>query len=420
MFDASFSFIKKIKRNLFPFYKDKEIQFVFKKLQEGFPAETIVARFVGGCVRKYLSNEEVDDIDIATILSSNEIKEKFQNTNFKVVDTGLTHGTVTLVSKRLKLEITTLRKDIVTDGRHAEVEYINNWQLDSERRDFTINAIYLDIKGNIFDPQAGTIDLKNNNVKFIGDPQKRIEEDYLRIIRFIRFKIMYDSNVEPTTNNAIKLNLNGIKKISKERVLVELYKILDLKNFMTLNENENLKEIFNLIFPEFENLERLVKLKKIGNNLRTNRSLLLATLLIDDKDSHEYFGHKYNISNNLKEELNSFALNLKMIKENKNFFSKDLEKNIYFYDKDHLTNLNILNFVINDKVKTDDFFNTFKRILKSKIHKFTIDGKYLMKNGMQEGALMGKVLKKIEEEWIRNDFKITKVKVQEIIKSYSN
>ena len=420
MFDASFSFIKKIKRNLFPFYKDKEIQFVFKKLQEGFPAETIVARFVGGCVRKYLSNEEVDDIDIATILSSNEIKEKFQNTNFKVVDTGLTHGTVTLVSKRLKLEITTLRKDIVTDGRHAEVEYINNWQLDSERRDFTINAIYLDIKGNIFDPQAGTIDLKNNNVKFIGDPQKRIEEDYLRIIRFIRFKIMYDSNVEPTTNNAIKLNLNGIKKISKERVLVELYKILDLKNFMTLNENENLKEIFNLIFPEFENLERLVKLKKIGNNLRTNRSLLLATLLIDDKDSHEYFGHKYNISNNLKEELNSFALNLKMIKENKNFFSKDLEKNIYLYDKNHLTNLNILNFVINDKVKTDDFFNTFKRILKSKIHKFTIDGKYLMKNGMQEGALMGKVLKKIEEEWIRNDFKITKVKVQEIIKSYSN
>ena len=98
-----------------------------------------------------------------------------------------------------------------------------------------------------------------------------------------------------------------------------------------------------------------------------------------------------------------------MIKENKNFFSKDLEKNIYFYDKDHLTNLNILNFVINDKVKTDDFFNTFKRILKSKIHKFTIDGKYLMKNGMQEGALMGKVLKKIEEEWIRNDFKITKI-----------
>ena len=227
MFDTSFNFIKKIKRNLFPFYKNKEIQYVFNKLQEGFPTDTIVARFVGGCVRKHLSNDEIDDIDIATILSSDEIKEKLKNTNLKVFETGLKHGTVTLVSEKLKLEVTTLRKDLKTDGRHAEVEYINNWQVDSERRDFTINAIYLDINGKIFDPQGGKIDLKNNNVKFIGDPQKRIEEDYLRIIRFVRFKIMYDPKVESTTNNAIKINLNGIKKISKERILVELYKILD-------------------------------------------------------------------------------------------------------------------------------------------------------------------------------------------------
>ena len=132
-----------------------------------------------------------------------------------------------LISKKFKLELTTLRKDLETDGRHAEVEYIDNWQLDSERRDFTINAIYLDINGNIFDPQNGKNDLKNKIVKFIGDPQKRIEEDYLRIIRFIRFKIMYDFKLEPTTCKAIKLNLNGVKKISKERILVELYKILN-------------------------------------------------------------------------------------------------------------------------------------------------------------------------------------------------
>ena len=124
----------------------------FKKV---FQKITITARFVGGCVRKYLSNDEIDDIDIATILSSDEIKEKFKNTNFKVIDTGIKHGTVTLVSEKLKLELTTLRKDLETDGRHAEVEYIDNWQLDSERRDFTINAIYLDINGNIFDPQMG-------------------------------------------------------------------------------------------------------------------------------------------------------------------------------------------------------------------------------------------------------------------------
>ena len=172
MFDLSFNFIKTIRRNLFPFYKDKKIKFVFKILQEGFTKDTVVARFVGGCVRKHLTNDIIDDIDIATILSTEEIKEKFKNTDFKIIDTGIKHGTVTLVLDKLKLEITTLRKDVQTDGRHAEVEYINNWKLDSERRDFTINAIYLDINGNIFDPQMGTIDLKNNNVKFIGDPQK--------------------------------------------------------------------------------------------------------------------------------------------------------------------------------------------------------------------------------------------------------
>jgi tRNA nucleotidyltransferase/poly(A) polymerase len=420
MLEISFNLIKKIKRSLFPFYKNKELKFVFNKLQEGFSADTITARFVGGCVRKYLTNDEVEDIDIATILSAEEIKEKFKETNFKVVETGITHGTVTLVSKNFKLELTTLRKDVETDGRHAEVEYISDWQLDSERRDFTINAIYLDINGNIFDPQMGTIDLKNNNVKFIGDPQKRIEEDYLRIIRFIRFKIMYYNKIEPTTNDAIKQNLDGIKKISKERILIELYKILDLKNFVNLSESVYLKEIFTLVFPELDNLKRLNRLKKICNHSQTNKELLLAVLLIDEKNNHEYFGHKYNVSNNIKDNISLLAKNFRLLRKNKEFFNRDLEKNIYLNSKNHLINLNILNFVIDTKYKLKDFSENLKRILKSKIYKFNIDGKYLIDNGMQQGAAMGKALKKIEEEWIRNNFKITKNQVQEIIRLYSN
>ena len=420
MLDISFNFINKIKRNLFPFYKNKELKFVFNKLQEGFSADTVTARFVGGCVRKHLINDKVDDIDIATILSTKEIEEKFKDTNFKVIKTGITHGTVTLVSKKLKLELTTLRKDVVTDGRHAEVEYISDWQLDSERRDFTINAIYLDINGNIFDPQMGTVDLKNNNVKFIGDPQKRIEEDYLRIIRFIRFKIMYNSKVEPTTNDAVKQNLNGIKKISKERILTELYKILNLKNFINLNESGYLKEIFTLVFPEFDNLKRLDRLKKICDHSQINKELLLAALLIDEKNSHEYFGHKYNVSNNTRDKLDLLAKNFRLLRENKDFFNKDLEKNIYLNNKNHLISLNILNFVIDTKYKFKDFSENLKKILRSKTYEFNIDGKYLIENGMEQGAIMGKVLKKIEEEWIRNNFKITKKQVQEIIRLYSN
>ena len=420
MLNISFNFINKIKRNLFPFYKDKELKFVFNKIQEGSSADTVTARFVGGCVRKYLSNDKIDDIDIATTLSAEEIKEKFLNTKFNIVETGIKHGTVTLVTDKFNLEITTLRKDVETDGRHAEVEYIDDWQLDSERRDFTINAIYLDINGKIFDPQMGTVDLKNNNVKFIGDPQKRIEEDYLRIIRFLRFKIMYDSKVELSTINAIKQNLDGIKKISKERILIELYKILDLKNFINLNESTHLKEIFSLIFPEFENLKRLERLAKICDYIQVNRELLLAVLLIDEKNNHEYFIHKYNVSNNIKENLHMLAKNLILIKGNKDFFKKDLEKNIYLNDKNHLINLNILNFVINEKLKFKDFSETLKKILQSKKHKLPVDGKYLMDNGMKQGSQMGKVLKKIEEEWIKNNFKISEDQMKEIIRLHLN
>ena len=415
MLKKSFNFVKKIKRIFFPFYKNKELKFVFKKLQEGYPKDKITARFVGGCVRKHLNKDNIDDIDIATILSTNEIKEKFYNTNFKVIDTGSKHGTVTLISKKLKLEITTLRKDIVTDGRHAEVEYIDDWKLDSERRDFTINGIYLDINGNIFDPQMGLVDLKNNYVKFIGDPQKRIEEDYLRILRFIRFKIMYNSKVEKTTNDAIKQNLLGIKKISKERILEELYKILGLKNFMNLNESSYLKEIFSLLFPEFANLKRLDRLKKIITHSEISFKLLLAVLLIDNNNNHEYFFHKYNVSNDIQDELNLLARNLKLLKNNKDFFVKDLEKNIYLNDKNHLINLNILNFASNPKYSFKNYSETFSKILKSKTYQFHIDGEYLKEKGMREGALLGKVLSKIEEEWIDNNFKISNDRIQKII-----
>ena len=242
----------------------------------------------------------------------------------------------------------------------------------------------------------------------------------MRIIRFIRFTIMYNSNVEKTTIDAIKQSLNGIKKISKERILIELYKILDLKNFINLNESIYLKEIFILIFPEFDNLKRLDRLLKICNFSQISRVLLLAVLLIDDKNSHEYFGHKYNVSNNIKNSLNLLAKNLKLLKENKDFLNKDLEKNIYLNDKNHLIDLSILNFVFNTKNKLDSFSQNLKKILKSKTHKFKIDGKYLIDNGMSQGATMGKVLKKLEEEWIRNNFTITKNQIKEIIKQCSN
>ena len=420
MLNLSFNFFKNIKSFIFPFYKNKNLKFIFKKLQEGIPEDKVTARFVGGCVRKYLSNEKIDDIDIATILTTDQIKERFKDTNLKVIDTGVKHGTVTIVSENHKVELTTLRKDIKTDGRHAEVEYTDSWQEDSERRDFTINAIYMNINGKLYDPQMGTVDLKNKNIKFIGDPQKRIEEDYLRIVRFVRFKIMYDIAVEPTTSDAIKQNLDGIQKISKERILIELLKILSLKNFLTINQSSNLREIFSMIFPEFLYLNRLERLKKIYQYSEVNVDILLAVMLIDEKENHEYFIHKYNVSNKTKETLEKFNKNLIKLKNDKEFFEKNLIKNAYFNGKNHLVALNLINFSINSKVKINDFTKNLNKILKIKIPIFPIDGENLKQKGMQEGQTLGIVLKTLEKEWINNNFKISDERVEEIIKVNSN
>ena len=416
----NFRLINKIKKIFFPFYKNKDLKFVFKKMQEGFPSKSNTAMFVGGCVRKYLCNEQIDDIDIATSLTSAQIKEKFKDTKFDIIDSGIKHGTVTLVSDKLKLEVTTLRKDIKTDGRHADVEYIDDWQEDSCRRDFTINAIYLDITGKFFDPQSGIDDLKNKRLKFIGNPLIRIEEDYLRIIRFIRFSLEYGGEIQQETIDAIKLNLNGIKKISKERILIELFKILQTKNFLRINENESLKEFFLLIFPELKYLDRIIKINSISTKSYFERNILLTILLVDETNNHEYFSHKYNISNELKESLNLLAKNFINFHKNKNFFQKDLKKNIFYFGKKHLETLNLLNYLINKKVRLKDYFYVLDGINKISLPKFPIDGKYLKKRGVKEGAGMGKILKLLQNEWIINDFEISDQKIVKIINEQDN
>ena len=295
---------------------DKDLKFLDLKNNKGvnkiFGAinnynETSEIRYVGGCVRKILNDEKTDDIDLATNLTPDQVKQCLDKNQIKFFETGIEHGTITAVIDDQNFEITTLRKDVKTDGRHAVVEYTTNWKEDSLRRDFSINSIYSDLDGNLYDPNSGHKDLNVGIIKFIGDPETRIKEDYLRIIRYLRFYTEY-SKIDHEINiiKIIKKNIEGLGKISKERQFNELKKILKLDNFLKLFKNKTSCELFSLIFPQLKNFKKLSKLSKPQEKILKNKSLyfVISFLVIDETDNSDYFVYKYNLPNELKDKIN--------------------------------------------------------------------------------------------------------------------
>ncbi len=413
------NFINKLKNIFFPFYRSNEIKRLFKILEKDKTKNKEVAMFVGGCVRKHLSKEIIDDIDIASIFTPIEIKEKFRETEFKVIDTGIEHGSVTVIGKENKFELTTLRKDVKTDGRHAEVLFTEDWQQDSQRRDFTINSIYLSKNGKVYDPQLGVPDLKQGKIKFIGKPINRIEEDYLRIIRFMRFSIHYNY-LKPDfeTLKALKLNLNKIQSISKERIFSELNKILKLKNVNNLQTNEEIKNLFLLVFPELKFLQRLKKLDELSNHYKVGINMILAALLIDEKDNHEYFCHKYRTSNRLKIYLDLIFKNYIKFKSDKNYLTKHFNSNIYFLGKDNFKEVLTFLFLANSKFSISEYLKKIDQIKQSSSPKFPYNGKFVMDRGVPNGKKIGESLKLLENAWVKNDFKLADKDISNIINKF--
>ena len=169
--------------------KETEIKNIFSAIHSFSSSSEI--RYVGGCVRKIINKEKVDDIDLAVNLKPTDLCKILKDNNIKYYESGIEHGTITAIINNIKFEITSLRKDIDTDGRHAKVEFSNNWKEDASRRDFTINSIYADIEGNLFDPFEGKKDLARGKINFIGFVVSGPKEDYLRILRYIRFFLNY-------------------------------------------------------------------------------------------------------------------------------------------------------------------------------------------------------------------------------------
>ena len=378
------------------------------------------ARFVGGCVRKSLCGENIDDIDIATSLEPEEIKERLTKKNIKVIDTGISHGTVTAILNQKKFEITTLRKDILTDGRHANVQFTLNWEQDALRRDFTINAIYADIDGRIFDPLNGVSDLKNGKIKFIGSSGERIQQDYLRILRYFRFFTQYSkTDHDQDTIKSIKQNINGLNKISNERIFDELQKILSLKNVYSLFSRNQSKEIILNIFPQFKHHERLSRINNLDGKLRNkyDKYLILALLIIDQSNNYEYFCHKYKTSNSIKKRFKNISKNFKDL-ENKKFYSEEnIKKLIYLSNKDDVEDLLLFSACANNKIKTSIIEKLIDYVSICEIPKFPISGDYLKNYGYETGETLGNKLKLLEEKWIANNFVLDKRILEKSLKN---
>jgi poly(A) polymerase len=185
------------------------------------------ARFVGGCVRDALLKRPIGDIDLATPLFPDEVMRRLAAAGIKVVPTGVAHGTVTALVERHPFEITTLRRDVETFGRHANVAFTSDWVEDSRRRDFTMNALYLAADGAIFDYQDGLRDLRRGKVRFVGDPATRIREDVLRVLRFYRFHAWLGRGAaDPAARAACRASAPLVATLSGERVQAELMKLL--------------------------------------------------------------------------------------------------------------------------------------------------------------------------------------------------
>ena len=377
-------------------------------------------RFVGGCIRKIINKEITDDIDLATNLKPDEVCKALRKNNINYYESGIEHGTITALIEDKKFEITSLRKDVATDGRHAKVEFSLDWKEDASRRDFTINAIYADKDGNIFDPFNGKKDIEEGVINFIGECEERIKEDYLRILRYVRFYINYSK--KPHDLKIIKIirkNLGGVASLSSERLLDEFKKLVTLDNLQKLFKDQNCLELIQLIFPQFKKIDIFKSPNQYIKNFfsKTDFIFILSLLVIDETDNADYFLYKFKLSKKDQKRLKFIDNFYKQKINNKFYTEKNLNKLLYFQGRQSV--IDVINFYLFNSKKVDKKLIKFIEIFNNKtIPTLPIGAKLLMsKYNLPEGKSLGEKLKKIETIWVDNNFKISEKQIQNIVKN---
>jgi poly(A) polymerase len=284
----------------FPWMKEGEVAAILAALGAGN------ARFVGGVVRDTLLGRPVTDIDIATKLPPETVMERLDKAGIATVPTGLAHGTVTVKLPGRAVEITTLRRDVETDGRHAKVAMIDDWDEDAKRRDFTMNALYLDSAGNLYDPVGGRADLRVGRVRFIGNPETRIDEDALRILRFYRFFAHYGKGAADSAGRAACRRLALLAaNLSAERIQAELLKLLAAPDPLPALRIMGEDGVLGAILPEAARLDRLARLIPLDPAHDPVRRL--AALVAVDRAGATALAKRLRLANDQRARLEAIA-----------------------------------------------------------------------------------------------------------------
>jgi poly(A) polymerase len=362
------------------------------------------ALFVGGCVRNALLGFSVSDIDIATVHEPSEVCNRLGEAGIKTVPTGIAHGTVTAIWGETKYEITTLRRDMLTDGRHAIVAYTDNWGEDAARRDFTMNALYCDENGNVYDPTGkGITDLMSRHVCFVGDAEKRISEDYLRVLRFFRFTACYGSGaVDREGLTACRRAADNVLALSRERITQEFSKILAVDRpvdiLLIMFDNNVLSKIPKAGWhPEL--LDALAKSqKKAGAVELMARYAVLAAL---DAGHLAHLEDFLIFSNRDKKLFNGIIAGLRSLEQSGGKLDTPLKRIIVSEGHACATQSLLLYMSQHSGLNAAELLSLVRHWVPPE---FPINGKDVAEAGIPPGPRTGDLLDNIREWWMSEDF----------------
>ena len=364
------------------------------------------ARFVGGVVRNSLMGREVSDIDIATPLTPDEVTKRLEAVKLKAVPTGVEHGTITAISNGRPYEVTTLRRDVSTDGRRAVVTFTTDWAEDAQRRDFTMNALYADATGEVFDTVGGVADLKAGRVRFVGDPVTRIREDFLRILRLFRFHAWYGKGeIDKPALQACAAEKAGLRQLSGERIAKEMLKLLAAEDPVPVLRSMAATGILSEVLPGELNIVRLERLVAIDgtNFFQPDAILRLAALLPDRAAAAHEIADRWKLSNADRDRLADIAGNTDKIVSYLSI--KEVRKLLYKLGTARFKDRVSLKWAEDPK---ETNFVQWRALLAMadawQRPKFPLDGGNVMAAGVPQGPLIGKILTEVEEWWIDSDF----------------